>query len=181
MAITRTAPYGTVTDDSGAGTDGTIANNAWLQGLLDLLDGRWSRTTTTSTGTQTVINPSEADLLICNNASDLTIRSITAPASPAKPAKRLTIISTGAGNVFLNHQDTTSTTAANRLINGYSVAAGGTPLKAGVGTATYVYDDNASRWRLVAHDQGGPISFTFAWNGTTGNGTAGTTNYELKG
>jgi hypothetical protein len=161
MSITRTAPYGTVTDDSGGGTDGTIANNAWLQGHLDLLDARWSRTSITSTGTQTTINPSEADLLICNNASDLTIRSITAPSSPAKPGKKLTIVSTGADNVFLNHQDTNvSVTAANRLVN--TATSSSTPLAAGAGRAVYIYDDANSRWRLVEHDQGAWIAPTFA-------------------
>lgn len=33
MTIARTAPFGAVTDDSGLGTDGTVANNVWLQGL----------------------------------------------------------------------------------------------------------------------------------------------------
>jgi hypothetical protein len=165
MSITRTAPFGTVLDDTGGGTDGTVINNVWVQGLLDLLDARWSRATTTLTGTQTVINPSEADLLICNNATDLTIRSITAPSSPAKPAKKLVIVSTGAGNVFLSNQDTTGTTAANRMIN--MITSGLTPLAAGTGIAIMVYDDNASRWRLVAHYQGAPIGCTLS-DGSTG-------------
>lgn len=163
MSITRTPPYGVLTDDSGDDASGTIFNDAWLQGLLNLLDARWSRSTVTSTGTQTTVNPSEADLLILNNATDLTIRSITAP-SPAKPGKRLVIISTGAGHVFLNHQDTSGTTAANRLIN--YATSGATPLAAGVGCAVYVYDDtanaNTGRWRLILHEQGDYITPTYA-------------------
>ena len=173
MSTPRTAPYGTATDDSGSLTDGTIGNNAWLQGLLDLVDTRWSRTTTTSTGTQTVINPSDADVLLCNNASDLTIRSITAPSATATtgvvPLRRLIVASIGAGNVFLNHQDTTGTTAANRLIN--FATSGSTPLAAGVGVAMYLYDTNASRWRLVSHEQGAWITPAFSAGDFTGNGS----------
>lgn len=173
MSITRT----TDTDDDGSGTTGTIRTNAWLQAIYDVLDARWSRATSTSTGTQTVISFSEADLVLFNNASDLTIRSLTAPASPAKPGKRLILASIGAGNVFLNHQDTTGTTAANRMIN--TVTSATTPLAAGAGKAAYVYDDNASRWRLVHHEQGAPLTPTFADSSYTGAGTDG--NWALAG
>jgi len=161
MSITRT----TVTDDIGDDVSGTPITNAWLQTVWDTLDARWSRASITSTGSQNNVSVSEADLVILNNASDLTITGIVAPASPAKPGKRLVLISTGAGNVFLAHQSGSST-AANRLIN--FATTGNTPLAAGVGCAIYVYDDNASRWRLVQHEQGAWITPTFA----AGNYTA---------
>jgi hypothetical protein len=158
MSIDRSAPYGTLSDDSGSGLDGTVFNNAWWQGVLDRFDARWSRATVASVGTQTVINPTEADLLLCNNATDLTIRSITAPSSPAKPGKVLAIRSIGAGHVFLNHEDTSGTTAAYRMHN--FTTSGATPLALSAGMAVYQYDDNASRWVLRGHEQGSPIAWT---------------------
>lgn len=179
MSVTRR----TWTDDSGAGTDGTILNNAELQRVYDDVDARWSRVTSTSTGTQTVINPTEADLLLFNNATDLTIRSITAPSSPSKPGKRLILASIGAGNVFLNHGDTTGTTAANRLVNLVTSAA--TPLAAGSGAAIYVYDDNATRWRLIGHDQGNLVSYsptlTFGGGSTGRTYSTNTHTYIVRG
>lgn len=163
MSITRT----TDTDDDGSGTTGTIRTNAWLQTIYDALDGRWSRVTITSTGSQNNVSITEADLVILNNASDLTITGIVAPASPTKPGKRLILVSTGAGNVLLAHQNASST-AANRIIN-FATSAN-TPLAAGVGTAILTYDDANSRWRLVHHEQGAPITPTFADGHYTGAG-----------
>lgn len=182
MSITRTVD----SDDSGGGTDGTIHNAAWLTAIYDALDGRWSRSTKTSTGAQNNFSISEADLLICNNATDLTITGFVAPASPAKPGKRLYVVSTGAGNVLLTHQSGSST-AANRLIN--FATSGNTPLAAGSGVAIYVYDDANSRWRLISHQQGGWITPGFsagdytaltAGTWTVGSGDVGTGAYLLR-
>jgi len=167
----------TVTDDTGDHVSGSIGDNAWVQLVKAWVDARWSRLTVTSTGSQNNLSITsgglEADLLLCNNASDLTLTGIAAPASPAKPGKRLIVISIGAGHVYLAHQSGSST-AANRLANIFT--AGATPLAAGSGVAVLVYDDNASRWRLVAHDQGAAIAYTPTWtassvNPAIGNGT----------
>jgi hypothetical protein len=65
---------------------------------------------------------------------------------------------------------TPNSSAANRLIN-YATSAS-TSLAAGVGTAQYVYDGTTARWRLVAHEQGAPITATYsALNFTASAGT----------
>lgn len=170
------------TDSSGTPTTGTPLDDAELQTVYDTLDARWYRLSTTLTGSQNdlVITASslEADLILCNNATDLTITGIAAPTNPAKPGKKLVIVSGGAGNVYLKHQSASSN-AANRLIN--LATSLDTPLAAGVGVAIYVYDDANSRWRLIAHDQGAAITYTPTWtNGTLGNGTL-SANYLLRG
>lgn len=168
MSLSRTA----WTDDDGSGTTGTVLNNAMKTGLYDEIDGRWSELTTTSTGSQnnfSITSASrEADVLRCNNATDLTLTGIAAPASPVKPGKRLYIFSVGAGNVFLAHQSGSST-AANQLFN--LATSANTPLAAGKGVACYVYDDTADRWRLAFHDQGTWITPTFAAGDYTGSGS----------
>ena len=127
--------------------------------------------TTTSTGT---VNDYSLDdnyiLLRCNNASDLTLTGFQVLGQTPSINSIVTIVSIGAGNVFLSHQNTGST-AANRLINFVTSAA--TPLAAGVGTATYIYDTTTDRWRLIAHDQGGFITPTFDANNYVAE-TAGT-------
>ncbi len=178
MAITPT----TDTDDDGSGTTGTVHTNAWLQALYGVVDARWSRASASATGTQTSLSYSEADLVLLTNASDVTYRSIPAPSSPAKPGKPLIILATGAGNAFFNHQDTTGTTAANRLVNIAQSTGSAAALKGGSGALAYVYDDSASRWHLVMHEQGGYIDYSSA---TTLTGFSSTTNkyirYKLQG
>ncbi len=169
MSITRR----TWTDDDGSGTTGTILDNAELQRVYDDVDARWSIYSTTSTGTQNDFSITsggvEADILRCNNVSDLTIQGIVAPASPAKPGKRLTIVSVGVGNVYLAHENTGST-AGYRLIN--MATTGNTPLVAAKGWAELVYDNIHGRWRLVAHEMGGSLTATFAaGNFTSSPGT----------
>jgi len=183
MSITRT----TATD----GAAGTDWNNAFLQSVYDQIDGRWTRQTVSSTGTQNNLSITsaslEADVLHCTNATVLSITGIIAPASPVKPGKRLWIVAAGAGVVELSHQNASST-AANRLANftttgvspgatgiaGVTCLAGGTTAIAG-GAACYVYDDVNSRWRMVAHDQGSFLTRTFA----AGNYTASTGTWTV--
>jgi hypothetical protein len=159
----------TVTDDDGSGTTGTSGTNAWLQTLLDLIDSRWSVIITTDTGTQNDVSITssgiEADVLICNNASDLTITGIAAPASPTKPGKPLVVIANGIGNVTLSH-NSGSSSAANRLIN----IAVSTLLAAGNGRAMYRYVTGTG-WVLTHHEQAVPIAYTPTFTGfTTGDG-----------
>ena len=126
--------------------------------------------TTTSTGNQDNFAPGltfaagQITTLRCNNASLLTIRGIAGGVDQAI----LEIVSVGAGQVDLKHQDTNST-AANRLIN--FATTGPTSLAAGVGTAQFVYDGTTSRWRLLDHEQGDWITPTYGAGNFTGNGS----------
>jgi hypothetical protein len=111
--------------------------------------------TTTSTGTQNDFALAGATVLRCNNATDLTITGFANGSDGAL----LTVLSVGAGNVYLSHQAAGSS-AGNRMIN--NVTSGPTPLAAGAGAAIYRYDGTTARWRLVAHDQGAFISIPYA-------------------
>lgn len=160
-------------DDDGSLTVGTVVNNAWKQELYDQIDaalttagGAIVEVTTTAVGTQAdlVLGTTAANVLLrCNNASLLTITGITAQAG-----QRVVIVSVGAGQVECAHQSTGST-AANRLIN--CATSGTTPLAAGSGAATYVYDDTTDRWRLVKHTQGAGITRAFNAGDYSGAGT----------
>ncbi len=118
--------------------------------------------TSTSTGTQNDFAVTDARHLILrlNNASLLTITGFTAGAN----GDIIDVVSVGAGNVEFSPQ--TGSTAANQLINFATV--GNTPLKAGFGTARYIYDGTTARWRLVKHEQGGWITPTFSAGDYTG-------------
>jgi len=126
---------------------------------------------TTSTGTQNDFAPGIATsagkttILRCNNASLLTITGFASGLA----GQRLILESIGAGQVDLSHQDTGSTTAADRLIN--FATSGKTSLAAGAGTAEYVYDGTTARWRLVNHDQGAYITPSFTAGDFTGSGS----------
>lgn len=161
-------------DDAGDYVSGDVATSDWVALLLDRIDARWSELTTTLTGSQHNLSITssgvEADVVRCNNATDLTLTGIAAPAAPPKPGKPLIIYAVGAGNVFLSHQSGSSS-AGNRFIN--DATSGLTPLAAGVGAALYVYDATVSggRWRLIAHKQGAWLTPTFADSSYTGAGT----------
>ena len=123
----------------------------------------------TTTGNIDNLDFSGADLIRMNNATDATIRGLVA----GSPGQQVTIVSIGAGHVYLAHQNANST-EANRLIN-YATGAA-TPLGARAGTATYQYDATTDRWRLVAHEQGAWITPTFAAGDYTA--TSGTWTVE---
>lgn len=137
--------------------------------------------TTTSTGNidDFAIGTAPVTLLRMSNASDATLRGMSAGVG----GQIVIIESVGAGNVFLAHQNAGSS-AANRLIN--TVTAASTPLAAGKGKATYVYDGTSNRWRLAGHEQGGYIPYTTSWTGTGSNPTVGTggtlsASYQISG
>lgn len=110
--------------------------------------------TTTSTGTvNDFALTAGASVLRCNNATLLTLTGIAA----GFDGQRLVIVSVGAGQVDLSHQDAGSTTAGDRLI--LFATSGKTSLAAGVGTAEVEYDASTARWRLVAHNQGDYIEY----------------------
>ncbi len=178
MSITRRS----WSDDTGPGTDGSILNNVELQAIYDTLDARWSVATIVDTGTQNNLSISEADFVIFNNASDLTITGLVAPASPTKPGKPVRFICIGAGNVFFAHENAGST-AANRLNN--IATSINTPFAGGSGRGMVTYDSVASRWRLIVHEQGAAIAYTPTWGNsgtanTLGNGTV-TGSYIVRG
>lgn len=122
--------------------------------------------TTTATGNQDDLNIGGAAVLLCNNATTLTIRGIVAAAE----GQPLTILAIGAGNVFLEHQNSNSS-ANNRLDN--TVTSGPTPLAAASGYARYVYanDGSTSRWRLCGHEQGEWLVYSFSAGDFIANGS----------
>ena len=126
--------------------------------------------TVTTTGNLDDLDFGNASVIRMNNASLATIRGLKA----GLDGQELTIVSIGAGQVNLSHQDTGDGTAANRLIN--FVTSGVTPLAAGVGTATYRYDATTSRWRLTRHEQGAPIAVPY--NSGDFTSTSGTWTVE---
>jgi hypothetical protein len=114
----------------------------------------YSEFVSTSTGNIDDLDFNNADVIFMNNATDAIIRGLKA----GTDGQRVTIHSKGAGHVFFAHQNTNSA-VANRLIN--STTIGTTPIAAGAGSATYVYDETTVRWRLDNHFQGAWITPTF--------------------
>lgn len=171
MAITRTAPYGVLTDDSGSGTDGTPWNNAWLQGMLNLIDARWSLITNSTTGTQNNVSITsggvEADIFVWTGGADTTITGFQAPSSPAKPWKPLVVINgTTSFNIFLSNQ--TGSSAGNQLFN---IATSAPTPVAPRGFCVYRYAPSSGTWRLCEHEQGSWITPSFSAGTYTSTGT----------
>jgi hypothetical protein len=163
----RSANSSGVRADIAAAADGEfLRRRASVVGFGTILntDVVSSEFSTTATGNQDNVDFDDADVLICNNATDLTIRGL----ADGSDGQRVTIISRGAGHVLLAHQNTNST-AANRLIN--FATGSNTPLAAGVGRATYVYSGDDARWVLAHHDQGAFITPTFAAGNFTASGS----------
>lgn len=127
-----------------------------------------SSATVTTTGTINDLDFSNADLIRMNNATDATIDGLLA----GSDGQQVTIVSIGAGHVYLAHQNTGSA-AANRLIN--FLTTFNTPLAAGVGTAILRYDATTARWRLIKHAQGKPITIAYV----SGNYTASTGTWTV--
>jgi len=126
---------------------------------------KWTEATTTSTGNVDDLDFADADLLRCDNASLMTLRGLKAGVQ----GQRLTIVSVGAGQVDISHQDTGDAVAANRLI--CFATSGKTSLAAGTGAATVQYDAVTARWRLVQHEQGDYIAAAFSAGDYTGTGS----------
>lgn len=121
-------------------------------------------------------------LLRCTNATLLTLTGLAAGVD----GQTVTIVSAGAGQVDLPHQNAGSA-AANRQINFATSAP--TSLAAGSGTAVIQYDATTARWRLIHHVQGAWITAAFnaahfTCNAGTWTVTAGqrlTAQYFLEG
>jgi hypothetical protein len=149
-------------DDSGDEISGSVHDNAWLQRLFDVVDARWSYLIITATGTVNDLQINEADLLIFQNAADLTVTGILAPSSPAKNGKPLRMICLGAGAVYLPHQSGLSS-GPNRFNNWATSAP--TPIYKGAAIYTY-----AGTWILTAHEQGAWITSPYNASNFYGNG-----------
>lgn len=107
-------------------------------------------------------------ILLVDNATLRTYTGFTVLGATPTAGDRVTIISIGAGHVNFVHD--ASSTAANRLLNFATTAD--TPIAAGKGKATYIYEDDSDRWELVDHNQGAWITAAFdAANYTSDSGT----------
>lgn len=123
--------------------------------------------TITNTGTVNDLDYQNADIILCDNAANLTITGIKA----GSRGKILTFVSINAGgHVFFKPQNAGST-APNRLINYATV--GDTPLGATLGNCMYRYDNVTGGWRLIHHNQGTFITPAFAAGDYTANGGGG--------
>jgi hypothetical protein len=168
MAIDRTA-YNALVDDDGSNTSGSFWNkNAIKTVILDPVDDALAAagaSTITTIGTQAglaIPAGSGALTIFANNASLLTIQGI----APGVNGQQLTIYAIGAGEVDLVHQSGSATAATYRLVN--IATSGLTPLAGGSGSATFIYDGTAQRWRLTAHEQGAWLTRAYAAGNYTG-------------
>lgn len=118
----------------------------------------------TSTGSVDNLDFAGADIVYLDNASDLTITGFLA----GFPGQQVRFISRGAGNAFFANQHANSS-AVNRCAN--VVTSGVTPVVSGKGSALYIYDSSAQRWKLARHHMGGWLTPTFNAGDFTGNGS----------
>lgn len=139
---------------SGATPFSVAAGSATVPNLLN-----WSIVTITTTGTQNNFAPGLVGntVLRCNNASLLTITGF----ANGVDGQMLYVVAMN-NEVDLAYLSGSSS-ASNQLQN--SVTSGPTPVMApssGVpgGYALYVYSSSASKWILIAHDQGASIDYS---------------------
>jgi hypothetical protein len=123
---------------------------------------------TTATGTQNdfALLPG-VSVLVCNNASALTITGMTA----GLPNQVLYVYSANAQVDFAHASG--SSAAANRLTN--FATSGTTSLAGASGSAVYVYDLSSTRWKLFQHVQGDYIDVAYSAGNFTTTGGSGTT------
>lgn len=122
--------------------------------------------TVTDVGTQNDYAPvgftGQPVLIRANNATSLTITGFARPIS----GQQVTVVSVGSGHVFVANE--TGSISTNQLSN--IATTGLTPLAAGKGTATYIYDGITAKWRLIAHEQGYWLTPAFSASDYTANG-----------
>lgn len=126
-----------------------------------------SEFTVSTTGNIDDLDFGDAQTIRFTNASLSTLRGLKAGTA----GQEVTILSVGAGEVDLAHQNAGSS-AANRLIN--PVTSASLPLSPGSGVTTYRYDGTTARWRQVLYSQGAWIAVPFAagnFTVTSGGGT----------
>lgn len=157
--------YKVVLKDSG-GTTIRTADNITDIAYLAQLAVQPSQQTSTLTGTVNNFpldgSPSGSGftystlVLRMNNAGATFITGFTAGVG----GQRLIVVSVGAGDVFLYHQDAGSLASA-RMINLATVAA--SPLLHGQGVAEFVYDSVTFRWRMVRAEMGNYGTYSPTW------------------
>jgi len=146
--------------------------NTDLRDNLNALTPATSTIVTTGTQTALPLPDGRSELTIfANNATLLTIQGIVANETQGYDGQRLQIISIGAGDVDLAHQNT-GALAAYRLIN---FVSGTTTLPAGVGQADFVRDNTTGRWRMTKLEPS--VSAGLTLYSTTGTCPAGWTEY----
>jgi hypothetical protein len=141
---------------TGALGSGTANNTTFLRGDQTWAKA-WTVVTSTSVGTLNDFAPGLVGNTVVrmNNA---TLATITGFAG-GFDGQRVIVQSVGAGQVDEAHQNASSL-AQDRFIN--FATSGNTSEAAGVGVVEYLYDGTATRWRLVAHEQGAWITPTYS-------------------
>jgi hypothetical protein len=99
--------------------------------------------------------------LRCTNA---TLRTYTGWSAGAH-GQEVRVIAAGAGQIDFANQAAASA-AANRFLNNVT----GTISIVPGGNAVFAYDTTTARWRVVAHNQGGPIAVPFTAGHFTASG-----------
>lgn len=163
---------GLLTSAAGLAT-GTPSTTTFLRGDMTWAKP-WTVVTSTSTGTLNDFAPGLVGNTIVrmNNATLATITGLAG----GFDGQRVIVQSVGAGQVDEAHATSAAglgSLAQDRLIN--FATSGNTSEAAGSGVAEYVYDGTATRWRLVAHEQGAWITPTYASGNFTTNGAGGWT------
>lgn len=189
MAMNRS--LATAVNDDGTGATGTILNTTWWTAAQDMIDAMKSRVTISLTGTQNNMSITqggiEGDLILLDNATDITITGIAAPASPAKPGKSIILRPINTGNVYVSYNSGGSL-AGNKIIT--NVSSGLTPILAGKGFMKLTYQDSSARWEITGHEMGGYFqpafnSANFAGSGsmswTLASGDRTTSGWKLVG
>ncbi len=123
-----------------------------------------SEITITTTGNIDDLDFGNVSLIRMDNASLSTIRGLKA----GYAGQTVTIVSVGAGQVDLAHQNNNSS-AGNRFIN--FATSGNSSLAAGFGNCSYRYDGTTARWRLVVFNQGDWIDVPYSAGNFTANGS----------
>src|SRR4030095_4794406 len=181
MPITRTP----MVDNDGTGLTGTPINNAWKQELYNQIDNMvvQEQITLASAGNYSpvVLNPAYRLHLVRTTVSTaggyVSITGFTA--GQHGDIVIVEDINAEGNTTYLYHEHTGEATAANRLSNfvytGPTMLVGGKNGHTGGGTAMYLYDSYLTRWRLIAHEQGGAFRVPFnaanyeAMTATSGN------------
>jgi hypothetical protein len=158
-------------DDDGSGEVGTVLNNDWKQELYNQIDGviasaytalDTSVETITSSTVGTVDNlPIDATTRVhvvrFTGAADVYFTGTQTTKGSLHAGDRLIVTDTAAVGLYLKRGGSSSTPLWYPL-TGFSI---GLPIYGTLGIAEFVYDDNASRWTLLQHEQGGPIGIAY--------------------
>lgn len=162
------------TDSDGTPFVGTIHNNAWLQSLQDKIDAEIQKVLTPSTVTGAQNNYAPTGFattaghctLPWNGAADATFSGFTAGIN----GQRVTWINITSSKVAYFKHANASSSSGNKFQN--LATSGDTPIAAG-GSCTFEYDTSSGTgvWRLIAHEQGAPITVAYAGGNFTSTAT----------